>query len=166
MPYRASNDSASPRLARSMASASVRPGTSVFFACVNSPFQAALDVMRLSSCSLYGLHAKRQTQVHIWDGFPGNAAGLRSSFRRHVRVSLPLCRKQLPGTSGPYSRTPVVELSFPECGIYLDSIRREATHLEVASGNSGSTPHLPLIHPARSWNLGPQLERFCIAAPP
>ena len=42
--YSASNDAASPALARSMASASVSPGTRVFFGCVNLPFQAVTNL--------------------------------------------------------------------------------------------------------------------------
>lgn len=57
----------------------------MFFSLVSIRlFQAALSVMRLSSCSLYGLHAKHQTQVHPCGGFchypdAGCAALMRSS---------------------------------------------------------------------------------------
>src|SRR5207253_936139 len=49
-PYKASNEAASPRLARSIASASVIPPARIFFACVNgSLIQAAPLEMRQSS---------------------------------------------------------------------------------------------------------------------
>ena len=117
-------------------------------------FQAALDVMRLSSCSLYGLHAIRQTRVHIWDRSAGPAGDMVLVSPTLASVA-PLRSKQSPGTSGPHYRTPVVELSFPESEISPDPARMEASHLEVVSGNSGCAPSFPLLYtPGESSNLG------------
>src|SRR6185312_6461623 len=108
-------------------------------------FQAALDVMRLSSCSLYGLHAIRQTLGHLRTCLARAAPGPKSAW-----FGLPRCMSEPPPTAEPH----VLGFVSRECQKYLFCTGRECQHLtsgmpELCLNNPAST----FIHPSKTTAL-------------